>query len=115
MKLLREAVQEAYKMNQPPIKKFASGQIQATVWKNQQNFNGATKDYFTVTIERRYLQNEEWKSTNSLNANDIPKVQLVLAEAYRFIALKGENPEQTKSQAPTAQQQEQPVEEAVMG
>ena len=72
-----------------PLKKFSTGVINASVWKNNGVRNGENIEFFSVSLERRYkAKSGEWKSTNSLGLNDLPKAQLVLAEAYRFIALK---------------------------
>lgn len=69
-----------------PEKKFRTGLIQATVWNNH-NEKG---DYKTVTFEKRYKKGEEWKTTNSFNANDIAKAIVVLTKAFEYVALKEE-------------------------
>ena len=73
-----------------PEKRFSCGPITATVWKN----NGKTKagdpvDFRTVSFQLSYKDKAgEWKSSSSLRANDIPKAQLALGEAYKFLVLK---------------------------
>jgi len=74
--------------NMPEIK-FRAGAISATVWKNQTEREGKVVEYRTVSFERNYKdKNEEWKKTNSLRVNDLPKASLVLQKAYEYIALK---------------------------
>ena len=41
-----------------------------------------------VSIQKRYMNADgEWNSTNSYDANDLPKLKLVADEAYRYLAL----------------------------
>jgi len=79
-----------------PEKKFSTGVISATVWKN----TGVSKkdnesfEYRTVSLQRRYQDKDGvWKTSNSLRINDLPKASLVLDKAYEYIVLK-ENSEQ---------------------
>lgn len=73
-----------------PIKKFSVGGVQVAVWENEATLEaGQTKSFNSVSIDRRYKdKNGEWKSTNSLKANDLPKAVLALQKAYEFVALK---------------------------
>jgi hypothetical protein len=65
-----------------PEKKFRAGAVSATVWKNKAE-NG---EYRTISIERSYTDKEgNWKSTNSLRVNDLPKASVVLQKAYEFL------------------------------
>lgn len=75
--------------NNKPIKKFSTGAIQVSVWLNKVMTNNMEKEFHTVSFERRYKDKDgSWKSTNSLNINDIPKAQVVLKKAYEFLVLK---------------------------
>lgn len=74
--------------NKPDIN-FRAGAITATVWKNKVNKSGKTAEFYTVKLERRYKDNNnEWKSTDSLGLNDIPKAILVLNKCFEHIAMK---------------------------
>ncbi|HLC92796.1 MAG TPA: hypothetical protein VJH23_03740 [archaeon] len=68
-----------------PIAKFSAGGIQVAVWENEGKEGSS---YSTVTMDKRYKSGEEWKSTKSLRANDLPKAILVLEKAYEFMVLK---------------------------
>jgi len=51
-----------------PEKKFSTGVVSATIWKN----NGVSRagqptEFRTITLQRRYNKEGEWKSTNSLS------------------------------------------------
>jgi len=74
-----------------PEKKFSTGVITATVWKNQGvSKNGEIREYRTVSLQRRYTDKSGvWKSTNSLRVNDLPKAALVLNKAYEYLVLRG--------------------------
>ncbi len=69
-----------------PIKKIAVGRIQVAVWENE---GKEGRNYYSVSFDKRYKdKNDEWKSSNSLRANDIPKAVLALEKAYEFLSLK---------------------------
>ncbi len=77
-----------------PEKKFSTGAICATIWKN----NGTSKktgdsvEYRTIQLDRRYKDKEgNWQSTASLRLNDLPKASLVLQKAYEYLVLKGQD------------------------
>lgn len=68
-----------------PIQKFSVGGIQIAIWENEAK-EGRT--FNSVTMQKRYKDGEEWKTSNSLNASDLPKAVLALNKAYEFISLK---------------------------
>ena len=73
-----------------PEKKFSTGAISATIWKNSgTSKSGQDVEYRTITLQRRYKdKNEQWQSTNSLRVNDLPKASLVLNKAYEHLVLR---------------------------
>jgi hypothetical protein len=75
-----------------PEKKFSTGCVQATVWKNTGKAkSGEEKEFKTITFSRSYKDdNGEWKTTNSLNISDIPKAMVVLSKAYEYLILREE-------------------------
>ena len=74
-----------------PEKKFSTGVVSATIWKNNGvSRSGQQTEFRTITLQRRYNKEGEWKSTNSLRINDLPKAYLVLQKAYEYIVLRGE-------------------------
>jgi len=108
-----------------PEKRFSTGAISATVWKNQgiSKKTGETVEFRTVTLQRRYQdKNGEWQTSNSLRVNDLPKAILVLNKAYEYLTLKEQDvPSQgTNSQAEKeevediAEDEENDIEEIVM-
>jgi len=66
-----------------PERTFKAGQISATIWRRE-NLDG-----FNVVLEKTYKDREgNWKKTNNLSTNDLPKAELILKRAYEFIVLK---------------------------
>jgi len=77
-----------------PEKKFSTGAISATVWKNSREKDGKVFETHSVSLQRRYTDKKgEWQSTNSLRLNDLPKAALVLDEAYKYLVLNSQEAE----------------------
>ena len=76
---------------QKPNKKFKAGAVTAAVWANEMKDRQGNKfSVYTVAFERNYKdRNGNWKSTNSMRLNDIPKLRLVALEAYEYLVRKG--------------------------
>ena len=74
-------------MNKPE-KKFSCGSISASIWANTKVVTGEKVKIYSVTINKAYKEGDEWKYTNSFNIEDLPKVALVAAEAYKYMRLK---------------------------
>jgi hypothetical protein len=70
-----------------PVKSVKIGGIEVAVWENSSKEG---KTFYTTTLDRNYKLGEEWKKTNSLRTDDLPKAILALQEAYHFTAIKGE-------------------------
>jgi len=87
-----------------PEKRFQSGGIEASVFENEVQQNGKTLKIKKVAFQKRYKSAQGWKTTYSLDINDIPKAVLVLSKAYEFLVLypdstvsgEGENGEAAK-------------------
>ena len=61
-----------------PVRRFRVGNVTAAVWKND---NG-----YSVTLQKSYKEDDEWKNTISLFHGDILNAMKVLERAERFIA-----------------------------
>ena len=74
-----------------PEKKFSTGAISATIWKNTGvGKDGQPFETRTISLQRRYKDKTgQWQTTNSLRVNDLPKVELVVKEAFRYLVLNG--------------------------
>lgn len=82
-----------------PEKKFSSGAISATVWKNKRlSKDGKVFESHTVNLQRRYTDTAgNWQSTNSLRIGDLPKASLVLEEAYKYLVLNKDRKQQSEA------------------
>ena len=70
-------------MTSVPEKQFKAGPIYVTVW-CKDNGKGVSRE---ISVSRRFKDgNGCWVSTGILRLNDIPKVVMLLQDAYRFIA-----------------------------
>jgi hypothetical protein len=72
-----------------PEKKLRAGALSATIWRNEGTKDGQPSPYFTVSIERSFKDKAgAWKHTPTLRQDDLPKVTLLLQEAYRWLLLE---------------------------
>lgn len=71
-----------------PIKDFRSGNIQASVWRNEADKDGQIVVRHSVRIQKQF-RNEggDYQETNYYFRDDIPKLILVAQKAFEFIAL----------------------------
>ncbi len=72
---------------QGPEHKYKYGAISATIWKRtHKTKTGETFEKSQVSLDRSYKDaSGQWQSTNTLDANDIPKAILALSRAYEYI------------------------------
>lgn len=90
LKNVRSDKERVIPMDKKPDAKFRAGMISATVWTNQgQTKDGQVRSFSSVSFEKSYKDKEgAWKSTKSLNVQDLPKASLVLTKAYEHLALR---------------------------
>lgn len=73
-------------MSSKPEKVFKVGAVRAAVFNNTIQRNGQDVPLSKVLIEVRYKdKNGEWKGTNSLSINEMPKAILALEMAYQWL------------------------------
>ena len=71
-----------------PEKRFRCGSTEAAIFENEINRNRKMIKIKKTSIQKRYKSPEgEWKSTHSLDMNDIPKMMLALSKAYEYLAM----------------------------
>jgi hypothetical protein len=70
-----------------PEKSFKCGGCEAAVFENEIVKGGMKIPIKKVSFQKRYKSADgEWKSTGSLDVNEIPKAILVLTKAYEYIS-----------------------------
>lgn len=68
--------------NQKPVWKTQAGVISVALWQNDAVVGGRSVKMLKATVERRYKDGEEWKSSGSFGRNDIPLVIWCLSRAF---------------------------------
>ncbi len=73
-----------------PDAKFRAGAVCATVWMNDgTSKDGQPRTFASVSFDKSYKDKDgTWKSTKTLNVQDLPKAALVLNKAYEHLALR---------------------------
>lgn len=71
-----------------PVKTFRQGSCSASVFSNEIKKNGKTIPMQKVSVQKNYKAGNEWKSTNSYDVNDLPKLALVASKAYDCLTSK---------------------------
>lgn len=62
-----------------PLNTFKVGAISASLWENKTDKGS----FQTISLSRSYKDSsDEWKTTNTLRVNDLPKARMVLQKAY---------------------------------
>lgn len=73
-----------------PEKSFKCGGCEAAVFENEITKGGTKIPIKKVSFQKRYKSADgEWKSTGSLDVNEIPKAILVLTKAYEYVCTGG--------------------------
>ena len=67
---------------QKPVWKTQAGVISVALWQNDAMIGGRSVKMLKATIERRYKDGEEWKSSSSFGRNDVPLVIWCLSRAF---------------------------------
>ncbi len=75
--------------NNTPEKRFSTGAVSATVWRNSGVGKNGPVEFRTVSFQRSYKdKDDKWQHTSSLRLHDIPKATLVLNKAFEFLVMK---------------------------
>ncbi|MBI4141903.1 hypothetical protein HY484_03190, partial [Candidatus Woesearchaeota archaeon] len=74
--------------NTRPEKKFRAGALSISIWKNTTQKDGKAVEYHSVSLGRSYKKNGAWQnSTASLRVHDLPKLSLMIDEAYKYLIM----------------------------
>jgi hypothetical protein len=83
-----------------PEKRFKCGGCEAAVFKNEVSRGGKKVSVKKVAFQKRYMNSDgEWKTTHSLDINEIPKAILVLSKTYEYLVLRDGRDETPNSMA----------------
>jgi hypothetical protein len=93
-------------MADKPTAAFRAGPIRVAVFMNKRKVKGKDVEIPSVSFQKRYLAGDEWKSTSSLDMNDVPKAVLALTKCFDYlVGLKTVGPSENESPG------EEPVEQ----
>jgi len=71
-----------------PIKDFRSGNIQASVWRNEVDKDGRIVVRYSVRIQKQFRkEGGDYQDTNYYFRDDLPKLILVAQKAFEYISL----------------------------
>ena len=71
-----------------PIKDFRSGNIQASIWRNEVDKDGHTVVRHSVRIQKQFRNDDgDYQETTYYFRDDIPRLILVAQKAFEFISL----------------------------
>lgn len=78
-----------------PVQKFKLGSVMASVWRKVINKNENDIEIYSVSLNRCYMDKstEEFKYTDNMRENDIPKAIIVLQKAYEWLNTKEDDQE----------------------
>lgn len=66
-----------------PVQTFRLKGVTASVFENESEDGNST--FHKVSLQRIYRAGNEWKTTQSLNRDDLPIAELLLKKAWEFI------------------------------
>ena len=72
-----------------PVRVFVCGNIRASVW---------TAPHESVHLQKRYFDDkqQQWRNSEYLFPDELPRARLVLEKAYEFLCLREEDPGSTR-------------------
>ena len=82
-----------------PIKVFACSVVKASIWLNYVERDGEIVGVHSITIDKAYRDKADgtWQYSSSFSVDDLPRVAVVTAEAYKYLRLRSyENEDQNK-------------------
>ena len=85
-----------------PEKRFRAGAIEASIFENEIQQNGKTIKIKKVAFQKRYKAPDgSWKSTSSLDTNDIPKALLCLSLAFEYLVMDLDSSAPSNTEVPS--------------
>jgi hypothetical protein len=73
-----------------PEQVFRAGTVSAAIWKKETTQDGRIVVQFSIRVQKRYKDADsgEWKTSDYFFPEDLPRLELVAREAFRYVALK---------------------------
>ena len=78
-------------MSNKPERVFQHGGVKAAIFVNEHEKDGESFTKESISVQRVYRDREgKFKTTTSLNVNDLPKAILVLQKAFDYLTVRHE-------------------------
>ena len=78
-------------MSNKPERVFQHGGVKAAIFANEHEKDGESFTKKSISVQRVYRDKEGmFKTTTSLDVNDLPKAVLVLQKAFDYLTVKHE-------------------------
>ena len=75
-----------------PEKRYRCGGCEAAIFENEIVKGNQSVKIKKVAFQKRYKTPDgEWRTTGSLEVNDLPKAILALSKAYQYLVLSSDN------------------------
>jgi len=71
-----------------PEKTFRHGSCSASVFANTFKKNGKEIEVKRISVQKAFKDETGWKTTNSYDINDLPKLILVASKAYDYLTYR---------------------------
>lgn len=68
-----------------PSATFRLRGISASVFENHTQNDGRDVSFYKVSLQRRYRDGDEWKTSSSFSRDDVPVAKLLMEQAWQFI------------------------------
>ncbi len=69
----------------PPEHKIRAGSVEVAIWRNT---DSEGKPYYTFSLNKSFKKGEEWRNTQTLSKNDLPKAILALQKAFEYTTIR---------------------------
>ncbi len=71
-----------------PEKRFKCGPVSASIWAQTKIVKGVKVTSNSISIDKAYKVGDSWKHTSQFFPEDLPKVMVVLRQAYEALMVK---------------------------
>ena len=78
----------ANKNSSGPETTFRLGNVNATVWCNESSNEGNSREFRTIQVEQRYLDGNDWKSSNRFTLDQLLRLRVCIDKAVDHISEK---------------------------
>src|SRR5438876_2290740 len=68
-----------------PVKVFRDRRLCVSVFRNYATVRDQERTFHSVSMQRSYKDGEAYKTTHSLGKDDLPAMQLLLAQAWEWM------------------------------